>query len=228
MDFSSFGNRLLSLLPNLTGTYSFGYTGQPTGSPTPSPTPPSQPQMQAQTAPIASPTPSPQPMPSAFPNEARLRQNISNTWGSDSPILQNLPLFEKAGQQLSPKENPLLPIVLALRETQGGKDNLKPNAITGNNNYFNIRGVQGNQTRFINYPDLQTALFGGQNGPDQSQGLVGLLNGPVYQDYQNSGNIRDLFNHWSPPSDGNGQLPEQEQNFRWILNQLVKWTQMIF
>lgn len=163
----------------------------------------------------------PQPSPSLSPD--MIKQNITKTWGANTPILNNLDLMIKAGQQLPQTEDQLLPLALALRETQGGKDLIDStkNAHLGQNNPYNMRGVQGGNTRFVNYPDVQTATLGGQNGADQSQGLVGLLsNNPIYADFQKSGNYADFFKHWSPPADNNGKIDEQVQNIKWIINQI--------
>lgn len=172
-----------------------------------------------QLAPQATPLPTPE----ATLDPNVIKQNITKTWGANTPILSNLDMMIKAGQQLPQTEDQLLPLALALRETQGGKDLIDStkNAHLGQNNPYNMRGVQGGNTQFVNYPDLQTATLGGQNGPDQSQGLVGLLSkNPIYGDFQKSGNYADFFKHWSPPADNNGNIDQQVQNIKWIINQI--------
>src|SRR4051812_43129016 len=85
---------------------------------------------QATTQPTASPVASAlqQAQPQATPiaiSPDQLKQNISNTWGSNTPMLNNINDFVQAGNQLPGNMEKLLPIALALRETQGGKDNMK-------------------------------------------------------------------------------------------------------
>lgn len=126
----------------------------------------------------------------------------------------------------------LLPIALALRETQGGQDNMQPGAKTGQNNYFNISNGQGWQ----DYPDMQTALMGNLDQGGESGGLGGLLSGSkpeskgIYEDFRRTNDYHDLFNHWSPEFDKNGKRANgpmdgpggQIANINWILNQLKK------
>lgn len=168
----------------------------------------------------------PQPTPIAIARET-LAKNISNTWGKDTPILQNLDLYMQGGNQLPGNMEKLLPIAMALRETQGGKDLINPNKNSklGKNNVFNIRNDTG---AFQDYPDLATAILGNLDKGGQSAGMVGLLRGDkpgnkyIYEDYRNSNQWGDLFKRWSPPTDSNGSLEEQQQNIEWILNQLKK------
>lgn len=174
-------------------------------------------------SPSASPSPVGSPSPSPDALEAVLRQGIDR-WSSgrnDVPILDQISLFADAGRQLQAQGyDPYLPTILALRETQGGRDNRKPGAITGQHNVLNIRGQQGGQTQFIDYPDIHTSLFGGPNGPDTSQGLVKLLTeNPIYADYQRTKDPRDLWKRWSPPVDNNGSLDEQVANYEWFRRQ---------
>ena len=168
--------------------------------------------------------PTPQATPIAIPQE-QLRQNISDTWGANTPMLNNLDLFTQAGNQLPGNMEKLLPIALALRETQGGKDNMKPNTITGDNNQLNIRHAG----EFVDYPNLPTALLGGANpeaSEGRSSGLLGLLSGDkksnkgIYEDFRRTNDYKDLFKKWSPSNDGNGSMDEQIQNINWILNKI--------
>lgn len=180
--------------------------------------------------PIPQPTqqPSPQATPISIPQD-RLAQNISNTWGADTPLLKNLALFIQAGNKLPGNMEKLLPIALALRETQGGKDLQNPATMKdlqsglGENNMFNIRNEQG---KFQNYPDLQTAVMGNLDQGGESGGAYGLLAGTkpsskyIYEDFRKSNDYKDLFSHWSPSSDKNGSLDEQTKNILYILGKL--------
>ena len=190
---------------------------------------------QAQTdQPTATPTPSAMPNPQASPigmDRERLAQNISNKWGADTPLLKDLELYMQAGNQLPGDMEKLLPIALALRETQGGKDLLDPAKMKdsesglGDNNVFNIRNEQG---KFQNYPDLKTAILGNLEQGGESGGAYGLLAGTkpkskyIYEDFRKSNDYKDLFKKWSPPSDKNGDLDEQTKNLLYILEQLKK------
>ena len=157
----------------------------------------------------------------AAPIEAeQLQALLSQNRGADTPILSDLDLLIAAGNQLPENLDPLLPLILAIRETQGGRYN------KGQNNPYNIRGQNlAGGTEFINYPDLQTATLGGQNplyGGIESQGLLGLLGqNDIYSEFRQTGNLEDLFAHYSPPADNNGDLEEQAQNYRWIRNQIL-------
>lgn len=158
-----------------------------------------------------------------------VRKGIAARYGADNPILSNLDLYMKAGQQLSSQNqgmDPLLPIILALRETQGGKDLLNPNNTKlGKNNVFNIRNDTG---AFQNYPDLQTAIMGNLQSGGDSGGLVGLLGGEkpqskyIYEDFRKDpSNLSALFNHWSPTTDNNGDMNTQVNNYKWIRDHIT-------
>lgn len=177
----------------------------------------------------ASPTPTPV---NNFTPE-QVRPGIAGHWGEDNPILANLETYLMAGQQLNQQFgiDPLLPIIMALRETQGGKDLLDPKKLKGENeglgtnNVFNIRNNTG---AFQNYPDLNTAIMGNLGQGGQSGGLTGLLSGAkpsskgIYQDFRNNpDDLTQLFSHWSPPQDKNGPLDEQVQNYNWIKNAIL-------
>jgi len=181
---------------------------------------------QPTTAPVAAAQQMAQPQatPIAIPQD-RLAQNIASTWGQDTPLLKNLAMYMQAGNKLSGNMEKLLPIALALRETQGGKDLLNPakNAKLGKNNVGNLRNETG---AFQDYPDEQTAVMGNLDKGGMSGGIVGLLNGDkatsksYYEDFRRTNKYSDLFKRWSPPTDSNGSLDEQTANIEWILNRL--------
>lgn len=180
---------------------------------------------------VATATPSPSPIPSPMPqsngglDKEILAQKIAQKWGPDTPILKNLDLLVDAGNQLPANMDKLLPIILALRETQGGKDLADPrkNRNLGKNNIYNIRNDQG---VFQDYPDLQTAVLGNLGSGGESSGLVGLLSGAkpsnqgIYADFRKTGDPRDLYKRWSPTEDNNGSLEEQLRNHQWFKNYL--------
>lgn len=179
------------------------------------------------TAQPASPIPQPSIFPQATPtpqggySPEAIKSGISRWTANNSapvPLLNNLDDYYQAGLQLQQQGfDPYLPTILALRETQGGRDNAKPGAKTGKNNQLNIRGEQYGEKRFIDYPDVRTSLFGGPNGQYTSQGLVKLLTqNDIYADFQRTKNIQDLYRHWSPPEDNNGALDEQQANYEFM------------
>lgn len=191
-------------------------------------------QVGTETAQLPQPTQIPQqsemPTPQATPlAKGNLEQNIANTWGKDTPLLKNLDLYVEAGNKLPGNMEKLLPIALALRETQGGKDLQNPAAMKGpddglgDNNVYNIRNEQG---KFQNYPDLQTAVMGNLDQGGQSGGVVGLLGGTkpsskhIYEDFRKSNDFKDLLKKWSPTEDRNGSMDEQVANLAFILSKL--------
>lgn len=119
------------------------------------------------------------------------------------PIATLSGTLSQAGNALPKTVDPYLPTIVSIMETQGGKRQV------AQNNPVNLRGVQNGRTQFINYPNPQTAILGGPNGPDQSQGLVGtILNNPAYADFRQSGKLSDFFKRYTPPGEGN---PSQDE-----------------
>jgi hypothetical protein len=220
----NFLNSIWQWLPK--STYSYDYTGAANA--------PAQAQVSSNPQQTASPSPIANAQQitqqAASPSADLIKQNLMKLYGADSPALKILPDLLQAGQQTP---DPYMPLVMAMRETQGGRDLADPakNANLGANDIFNIRnakdangnyiGQPGNNKPFINYPDVHTAIFGGQNGPVTSGGFTGLVNGPIYQDYQKSKNLQDFFAHYSPPADKNGDLQTQVDNYNWIRSHLL-------
>jgi len=166
------------------------------------------------------PTPTPKTQ-SSF-NRELLRQGILG-WSKgreDIPILSHLDVLEEAGNNLSAQGfDPYLPAIIAIRETQGGRDLTEPRyqGKIGSNNIYNIRntGQQGNTKPFVDYPNIRTAVLGGPNGPVQSKGFVGmLLSSPQYQSFRQSKDVRDFLRVYSPPEDLNGPIDEQVGNYQ--------------
>jgi hypothetical protein len=179
----------------------------------------------------AEPTPMPTATPSAYPQslppEDVLRSGIAHAYGSDNPILADLALYLQASQKMPQGVDPMLPIILALRETQGGRDLSNPNKNKklGKNNVYNLRGEGG---AFQDYPDLATAILGNLDQGGQSGGLVGLIGGTkpssryIYENFrQHPQDLATLFEKWSPTSDRNGAMDEQIHNYNWIRNHIL-------
>jgi hypothetical protein len=148
----------------------------------------------------------------------QIKQGIRN-WnnGKDHPLMEYADTLAQAGEQMPKGVSPYLPTILALRETQGGQYNV------GKNNIYNLRDNTGH---FVSYPDVQTAILGGVNplyNNVHSSGVVGVLNGDkpenqgLYADFRKSGDTADLWKHWSPPTDNNGSIPEQVDNYNWMM-----------
>lgn len=101
----------------------------------------------------------------------------------------------EAGQDLP---DPFLPAILTLMETGG----LHPNKTATPNNLFNVGPS-------INYPTPEASILGG--GERNQLGLKGLLRpGGLYDDYLQSGNLADFFNHFTPPGEEYGN-PSMEE-----------------
>lgn len=131
-------------------------------------------------------------------------------FGSNVPVATASGAFSKAASMLPPTVDPYLPAIIALLETGGGA-----NAVA-NNNAFNISGIQNGQQGYVSYPDYTTALLGGNNNGDQSQGFIGtLLNNPAYAPFLKSGNLADFFKVYTPPGAqyGNPDLPTMLNNY---------------
>src|SRR3954468_19528469 len=104
------------VMPSKTYTYDFTPNSQAhAASPDPTAAPTS--------APISSPANQP---PTSSPNVAQdlIKQNVAKLYGKDNPALNYLPQLLDAGKQLPQGVDPYLPLVIALRETQGGRYNV--------------------------------------------------------------------------------------------------------
>lgn len=115
------------------------------------------------------------------------------------PIANEASTFAEAGQGLP---DPLLPVLVALAETSGGK-----NITRGSNNLFNLLPTPAG----VDYPDMRTAILGG-NG---RQGFKGTITGGLYNDYLKSGNLADFLRRYTPPGaeHGNADLEQQMANY---------------
>lgn len=105
--------------------------------------------------------------------------------GNKVPLANYVDELVQAGQGLP---DPLAPVILAIMETGGGQK------MASENNLYNLGPG-------IEYPDMGTAIVGG--GPNDQRGFKGVINGPIYADYRQSGDIKDLFKHFTPDSDPN-------------------------
>lgn len=146
------------------------------------------PQQQQQPAPQAAPPAQP-PRPTA----QDYTQGF-NAFGANVPVATQGAQFAQAGAALPSNIDPYLPAIISLMESGGGAKTVAPN------NAWNIRGMQNGQQQFVSYPDLATALLGGDNNGVQSSGFVGqVLNNPAYAPFRSSGNIQDFFQTYTPP-----------------------------
>lgn len=101
--------------------------------------------------------------------------------------------------------NPYLPAALTLKETSG----LKHVPAQRINNPVGIGPG-------ISYPDLEVAIMGG--GPQNQQGLRGVLTSPYYDDYYASGDLVDFFKRYTPQESHNN--PTYEEQIR-LMNTLL-------
>ena len=164
------------------------------------------------------PTPVPTASPKPLPSADVFSQGFDK-FSPNLPVGQYSPQFATAASQLPQTIDPLLPAIISLMETGGGVK------LAAENNPFNIRGNQGGQSKFIDYPDIATALLGGANGPDVSSGLIGqLTKNPSYGKFRESGNLEDFFNSYTPPGPeyGNPSLEELLQRYN-TLRQLFNY-----
>ena len=156
------------------------------------------------------PTPSPIPTQRPLPSADIFSQGFNN-FAPNLPVANYASQFETAASKLPPKVDSLLPAIMAIMETGGGVK------LAAKNNPFNIRGSQGGQTKFIDYPDITTSLLGGQNGPNISSGLLGqLLDNPAYGKFRETGNLEDFFNKYTPPGPDNPSIDELLQRYNSI------------
>ena len=154
------------------------------------------------TRPLPTPTPAPQ-RPQAPPR--RSVEDLTGTiqsglerFSPGTPLASQSAQLAQAGQDLPDQ---LLPVLVALAETRGGKDLLE--RTRGANNPFNI--MYGGD--LIDYPDLSTAILGGGG----SRGFSGLMRpGGLYEDYRQSGDLSDFLSRFSPFGSEYGN-PEEEQ-----------------
>ena len=158
------------------------------------------------------------PTPTTQPNEGSITpsqiQSGFSKFASDTPMATQSALIAQALGKLSPNIDPKLILALALKESRGGKDLIGRKQ--GLNNPYNV--MPGG--KLANYPDLETALLGGKNpleGGVESQGLIKLLNSPIYKKYQESGNPADFFEKYSPAGAGNAPLDTQVEQARKLM-----------
>lgn len=129
-------------------------------------------------------------------------------FGSNVPVASASPVFAEAAKQLPPTVDSLLPAIIALMESGGGQK------VTGVNNAWNLSDGQ----KFVDYPNYQTALLGGDNNGVQSKGFIGnLLHNPAYEQFRKTGDLADFFSSYTPPGNGNpsmGELISRYQKLR--------------
>lgn len=161
------------------------------------------PKRQVLAAQSSAPTPTPTPV---IPqNRRELADRIKKglmKYDSTMPVATMSSQLAEAGEGLP---DPLLPAIMSLVETHGGRDITR-----GQNNIYNMLPTRAG----ISYPDLQRAILGG-NG---QKGFRGVVTGGLYNDYLESGNLHDFFDTYSPASE-NASLSDQEKRYRSILEQ---------
>ena len=147
--------------------------------------------IQQPSQPLVSPQPTQQ-IQSIDPLEQMISQGLAKYPGG-APIATLSAQLAKSGRQIQKAGgDPLLPTVISLKESQGGKKQV------GINNPYGLRGTQNGSQQFINYATPEEALFGGTIA--HPLGFMGNLF-KNYQPYLKSGNLADFFSTYTPISD---------------------------
>jgi len=129
---------------------------------------------------------------------------------ASSPLLQFTQELSDAANAMPKKADRWLPVVMAIMETGAGVK------LSAANNPFNLRGEQGGRTKFIDYPDIPTAIRGGDNNGVKSKGFVGTLNESThYEQYRQTGNLEDFFAKFTPPGKEYGNPSVEELTGRY-------------
>ena len=113
--------------------------------------------------------------------------------GTPPPIATQSANLAKAGRKIQQAGgDPLLPALISLKESGGGKFQ------AGTNNPYGTIGTQNGKRGFINYSSPEEALLGGtERHPAGFTGNI-LKN---YGSYLKSGSLADFFSTYTPVSD---------------------------
>jgi hypothetical protein len=154
--------------------------------------------------PAVSPTPTQQPNPfqgiipqehaqaqSILPDQLtqQIQQGFQKWGGASVPAATLSASFARAGQGLP---DPLMPAVLAIKETGGGKH------LADTNNLLNI------QYNGIGNSPYEKPEYGIEGGGGHG-GFPKVINNGMYKDYLKSGNLADFFKVYTPTYDKNGK-----------------------
>ena len=149
------------------------------------------------------PTPTPTPKPKGYTAD-QIKEGLTK-FGPATPLISNADELATAVSRMPKAVDPLLPVIVSLMETGGGQK------MTAKNNPFNIRGTQNGKRKFIDYPDINTSILGGENKGVKSKGFTGTINEhPSYDQFRKTGNLEDFFSKYTPPGKeyGNPTMPE--------------------
>jgi hypothetical protein len=127
----------------------------------------------------------------SLPQLTSMIQQGMQKYNPNAPVATEAAQLAQVGQNLPDQ---FAPAVLSLKESSGGTHLSAPN------NLFNLGPG-------IAYPNTQTSIIGG-NG---KLGLQGVLQSPTYDDYMQSGDLRDLFQHFTPATPGSGNAGYDQQ-----------------
>lgn len=175
------GNFFSGLIPSKTYHYDFRSPApQATGAPAATPT----------IAPMATATPAPSAPPSDL--EGVIRKAMA-AYGNP-PVATLSAELAQAGEGLP---DPLLPAIVSLKESSGGKN------LTHPNNFVNIL-----QPGKFDYPTPQSNITG-EHGDDRWSFKELLNEGSPYAKYRNSGDLADFFRPYTPPGGANASLEDQ-------------------
>ena len=162
--------------------------------------------------PVATPIPTATPVPTPGSFQQLIQQGL-NQFNPKAPLASQSAELARAGETIKnsgTKVDPLLPVLLAMRETRNGLDlahetRQRGGDYEGLNNIYNFHDTT-RPGKFVNYPDLNTAINGGPN-PEynmDSGGLVNyLLNSDYMKNYRETGDLNEFNNVFTPQSDNN-------------------------
>lgn len=141
-----------------------------------------------------------QPQQRQAPTAAQFKQGLQ-AYDPRTPLATGSAQLAQGAAQLPPKVDPYLAAVISLMETHGGLYQ------AAQNDPFNTYGIQNGRSQFINYPDLTTAILGGNNNGVPAQGFYGnIMNNSAYAPFRQSGNLSDFFSAYTPWKDKQGNI----------------------
>ena len=133
------------------------------------------------------------------------------------PISQAIPDFAEAGSMLPANMNPLLPVIMSIIESGGGK--YIPENSPSPYNTFNI--YSPSRGGWAKYNDYRSSLFG--NNPEENVNFYDqMVEGSPYEQFRNTGRISDLFRAYTPETDdSNPRNYELIDRYNMIMDSLM-------
>jgi hypothetical protein len=153
-------------------------------------------------------TPTPTPPPKEIHLNEQIKQGIEN-YAPDSPLIDYADQLAEVGEGLPHKT---LPGALAIKESSALRDIPGNEKMREFNNPFGIKPPGG----LAQYPDIATSIVGG--GPNDQQGLKGVLGSGAYDDYLESGELEDFLNVYTPGGGANRSIKDQIEELQEYLD----------